>query len=271
MYDPFTGTGSILLAAAFFGAMTMGADIDMRVLRDGKIEAAAKDGSGGGARVTTWSNFDDAALARPLALLRADLAAPPFRRNLPPWAHALICDPPYGVRAGGRKSGGRRLDETGAPKPIPEHLRATHIPSTAFYPLAECVADLLDAAAAALLPRGRLVYFFPASLAEDFPDALPSHPCLELVANSQQLLSTKFGRRLITMRKVRDWYPGARAEARAAAAAVAAEAEAAAAASVAARAARGLHPHAGGAWSNGLGAPADAALPVIPSFRSKRT
>jgi tRNA G10 N-methylase Trm11 len=271
VYDPFTGTGSILLAAAFFGAMTMGADIDMRVLRDGKFEAAAKDGSGGGARVTTWSNFDDAALARPLALLRADLAAPPFRRNLPPWAHALICDPPYGVRAGGRKSGGRRLDETGAPKPIPEHLRATHIPSTAFYPLAECVADLLDAAAAALLPRGRLVYFFPASLAEDFPDALPSHPCLELVANSQQLLSTKFGRRLITMRKVRDWYPGARAEARAAAAAVAAAAEAAAAASVAARAARGLHPHAGGAWSHGLGAPADAALPFIPSFRSKRT
>lgn len=36
MYDPFVGTGSILVAAAHFGAHTMGADIDIRVVRDGE-------------------------------------------------------------------------------------------------------------------------------------------------------------------------------------------------------------------------------------------
>ena len=36
VYDPFVGTGSILVAAAYYGAYTLGADIDIRVVRDGK-------------------------------------------------------------------------------------------------------------------------------------------------------------------------------------------------------------------------------------------
>ncbi len=35
--DPFVGTGSMLVAAAAVGAVTMGADIDMRVIRLGKV------------------------------------------------------------------------------------------------------------------------------------------------------------------------------------------------------------------------------------------
>ncbi|GKD26799.1 tRNA (guanine(10)-N2)-methyltransferase, partial [Tanacetum coccineum] len=46
VYDPFVGTGSILVAAAHFGAMTMGADIDIRVVRDGR-----------GPDCNVWSNF----------------------------------------------------------------------------------------------------------------------------------------------------------------------------------------------------------------------
>ena len=36
VFDPFAGTGSILIAAAHLGAHTLGTDIDIRVLRDGK-------------------------------------------------------------------------------------------------------------------------------------------------------------------------------------------------------------------------------------------
>lgn len=36
MYDPFVGTGSMLVAAAHHRAVTLGADIDMRVIRLGK-------------------------------------------------------------------------------------------------------------------------------------------------------------------------------------------------------------------------------------------
>ena len=37
VYDPFVGTGSILIAAAHHGAMTLGADIDPRVISVGKV------------------------------------------------------------------------------------------------------------------------------------------------------------------------------------------------------------------------------------------
>ncbi len=37
VYDPFVGTGSILIAAAHHGAMTLGADIDPRVISLGKV------------------------------------------------------------------------------------------------------------------------------------------------------------------------------------------------------------------------------------------
>ena len=33
MLDPFCGTGSMLVAAACFGATTIGGDIDIRILR----------------------------------------------------------------------------------------------------------------------------------------------------------------------------------------------------------------------------------------------
>ena len=47
VFDPYVGTGSILVAAAHLGAHTLGCDIDMRVIRDGKQVSA-------GRRVTIW-------------------------------------------------------------------------------------------------------------------------------------------------------------------------------------------------------------------------
>ncbi|GJM85256.1 hypothetical protein PR202_ga01691 [Eleusine coracana subsp. coracana] len=101
VYDPFVGTGSILVAAAHFGAMTMGADIDIRVVRDGR-----------GPDCNVWSNFEQVLAIRWLVgvgfldlLLIFD---------------AIICDPPYGVRAGGRKSVLRGEDGSSNTQ-FPEH------------------------------------------------------------------------------------------------------------------------------------------------------
>ena len=66
---------------------------------------------------------------------------------------AIVCDPPYGVRAGGTK-----LEA----KPRTNHLDPVdHIPSTTPYSLSECLWDLLDTAARLLIPGARLVYFLP--------------------------------------------------------------------------------------------------------------
>ena len=129
-FDPFVGTGSILLAAAENGAHTMGTDIDMRVIKLGKRDKRT------GEQLNPWTNFKDYGLELPVGLLRADLHRLPFRRNLTEWFDAILADPPYGVRAGGRKS-----------KSIPDikiENRANHIASTSPYQLGECLRDLVE-------------------------------------------------------------------------------------------------------------------------------
>ncbi|KAK3012188.1 hypothetical protein RJ639_010883 [Escallonia herrerae] len=196
VYDPFVGTGSILVAAAHFGAMTMGADIDIRIVRDGR-----------GPECNVWSNFKQYGLQMPLSLLRADNNLPPWRSGLKEVFDAIICDPPYGVRAGGRKSGGRKLLKgIKGPYTVPEDKRTDHIPSTAAYSLAECVHDLLDLAARMLVIGGRLVYFYPVLRDNDSIDTnFPEHPCFELVAACEQMLSLRYSRVLLTMVKTRPY------------------------------------------------------------------
>lgn len=65
----------------------------------------------------------------------------------------------------------------------------------------ECLRDLLDMSAKLLRPGGRLVYFMPAAPEVYREEEIPRHPALRRIANSEQVLSTKFSRRLITMEK----------------------------------------------------------------------
>ncbi|KAF3454426.1 hypothetical protein FNV43_RR04873 [Rhamnella rubrinervis] len=192
VYDPFVGTGSVLVAAAHFGAMTMGADIDIRVVRDGR-----------GPDHNVWSNFKQYGLQMPIALLRADNNLPPWRPGLKEIFDAIICDPPYGVRAGGRKSGGRKLLKGAvSPYTVPDEKRTDHIPSTAPYCLVECVHDLLDLAARMLVMGGRLVFFYPVLREDDSAENhFPEHPCFKLISSSEQILSSRYSRVLLTMVK----------------------------------------------------------------------
>ena len=50
--DPFAGTGSVLVAAAARGAAVVGADIDVRVIRDGKADKSGV--ASGGVPHRTW-------------------------------------------------------------------------------------------------------------------------------------------------------------------------------------------------------------------------
>ena len=207
VYDPFVGTGSLLVPAAHFGAVTLGADIDIRVVQHGKLApmkgdpraewARPKDG-----KLDVWSNFRAYGLPLPAGLLRMDAHLSPLRSDLGGLLHAIICDPPYGVRAGGRKSGGRRRNMT----PIPEECKEKHIPSTAPYQLSECLLDLLDFAARMLIPGGRLVYFLPSyhGLTND-TEHVPPHPALRRLFVCEQPLQQRYSRKLVVMEKAGPW------------------------------------------------------------------
>ncbi len=93
---------------------------------------------------------------------------------------AVLADPPYGVRAGGKKS---------VPKPYTVEDPNTHIAATEPYTLGECLRDLLDMSARMLRVGSRLCYFMPASPETYSEEEIPRHPALKMVANCEQVLA----------------------------------------------------------------------------------
>ena len=250
--DPCAGTGSIPLAAAARGAWCVGADIDAAALwgrpaaraarkrRESGVDAHAVGATGarvtatGGARYEAGpagsaaaaaaakgapagvaDNFAAARLA-PAAFLVADMGRLPLTRGpADGGVDAVIADPPYGVRAGGRtQAHAAAAADAGAPThppPTPARKPARAgtrfrvqggIAPTAPYSLADCLSDLLCGAARRLRPAGRLVYFLPTAAGDIPPSHIPSHPALRLVTVCEQPLTRWYSRRLVVMEKV---------------------------------------------------------------------
>eukprot|EP01037_Dinobryon_pediforme_P018667 gene18667-18965_t len=92
----------------------------------------------------------------------------------------IVTDPPYGIRAGAKKSGELlyRIDE---------ERRKDHIPAVQPYPVEEVMLDLLHTAATSLVCGGVLTYLIPTTY--DFgTEDLPVHPCLNLLQVCHQPL-----------------------------------------------------------------------------------
>lgn len=200
--DPFVGTASILVPCAQWGALCFGSDIDARILS-------------GKAGKSPHTNFNAYALPRP-ELMKADLTQFPFRKpnnthNDLPLGNtertdldeeglfdAIVTDPPYGIRAGGRKSGNGQEDV----RPVPEEFWGNHFPQTQSYHPRDVMADLLNFAARVLVNRGRLVYLLPTPYDFDMTLDCPQHPQLRLLSISEQPINSKYSRRLVTMEKL---------------------------------------------------------------------
>ena len=175
VFDPFVGTASLLIACAHFGAAVVGADIDWRTLH-GLTKGARADGQDGGdpaeeaeaeqredgnaastarSRCPILDNFRHYGLPRP-ELLCSDQSLPVWERE--GVFDAIVSDPPYGVRAGARRSGRKEGAEV---KPVSDEWRQCHIPASQQYDVEDAVDDLLDMAAKTLRLKGRLVYLLP--------------------------------------------------------------------------------------------------------------
>lgn len=141
VWDCFVGTGSLLVAASAHGAFCIGSDIDKRVLRGEK-----KGKQVGSIR----GNFDQYQM-KPPELVRMDLSNLLLRSI--PLFDGILCDPPYGIRAGARKTRSSATDNE-----IPAD---THSGNTVVYDPDDVIIDLLDTAARLLTLGGRLAYLFP--------------------------------------------------------------------------------------------------------------
>lgn len=204
--DPFVGTGSILVALAHFGGRCFGSDIDNRVLH-GQMYAGGGDRS---IKRSIRDNFLDYNLELP-ELIRIDnhlidrhLRNVPIIENIEEsnccnsigLFDCIVTDPPYGIRAGARKSGKKHPINY----VVPDELRSNHIPPTQVYDVEEVMLDLLHTAAKYLVVGGKLVYLIPTTY--DFTENdLPKHPCLRLVQLCQQELSSRHGRHCVVVKK----------------------------------------------------------------------
>eukprot|EP01128_Nolandella_sp_AFSM9_P005094 TRINITY_DN2415_c0_g1_i2.p1 TRINITY_DN2415_c0_g1~~TRINITY_DN2415_c0_g1_i2.p1 ORF type:complete len:472 (-),score=51.50 TRINITY_DN2415_c0_g1_i2:264-1652(-) len=194
VFDPFVGTGSFLISAAAFGAYTLGGDIDIRVLK-----GRADD-------VGLGTNFEQYGLSHlHQGVVRFDMSKNDLFRDHSLF-DAIITDPPYGVRAGARKvymskevTPQKQNEAEGRPNP--------HYAQTVPYSVPDVLCDLIEFSARTLVHGGHLSYWLPTT--PGYTDAdLPTHPCLEVVSNSEQPLNKRWSRRLITMKKISAFIPG---------------------------------------------------------------
>ncbi|KAM0788686.1 hypothetical protein ACM66B_002783 [Microbotryomycetes sp. NB124-2] len=194
-YDPFAGTGSMLLTAAAFGATVFGSDIDGRQMRGKKT--SIRDNArqyGIENRILDCSTFD--------------LTQHPFRTG--ELFDAIVTDPPYGVRAGakrlGRKEGAREVTPILLPGREDEglsHQLPDYVPPSVPWEMSSVINSLLSYSLYLLKPGGRLVFFLPTNNEEYRDVDVPRVPGMKLVANSSQDFG-KWARRLITMEKLED-------------------------------------------------------------------
>ena len=104
--DPFVGTGSLLVPPSHYKAQCFGCDLDVRVLRGysvGYTRKSEDDKTPQKMQGNIFSNFDDYNFPRP-QIIRQDINKPAFRKKNFLF-DAIVCDPPYGWRAGVRKTG----------------------------------------------------------------------------------------------------------------------------------------------------------------------
>ncbi|KAB8748951.1 hypothetical protein FH972_026502 [Carpinus fangiana] len=189
IYDPFVGTGSFAVTAAFFGSKVFGSDIDARSIR-GVPDCNLLTNF---VQYQSQHNFLDSFIS--------DLVHTPLRRAQ--ILDGIICDPPYGIREG-PKTLGYREGKTAAPvtiDDIPAHMRDGWVPPKRPYGFDDMMQDVLDFGFDMLVDHGRLSVWMPTANDEDSDLPVPSHPGLAIISICTQHFN-KWSRRLLTYRRL---------------------------------------------------------------------
>ncbi|KAF3691652.1 tRNA (guanine(10)-N2)-methyltransferase -like protein [Channa argus] len=198
VFDPFVGTGSLLVACSHFGAYVCGTDIDYNTIH-GKGRSSRKNQKWRGPDENIRANLRQYGTEKMyLDVMVSDASKPVWREAA--LFDAIITDPPYGIRESTRRTGSHR-DIT---KPAESIYVESHVPVSQAYHLSDIFSDLLNFSAHHLVMGGRLVYWLPVYRPEYCDEMVPLHPCLRLISNCEQTLSSHTSRRLITMEKIKE-------------------------------------------------------------------
>uniref|UniRef100_A0A8D0GCG2 tRNA (guanine(10)-N(2))-methyltransferase TRMT11 n=1 Tax=Sphenodon punctatus TaxID=8508 RepID=A0A8D0GCG2_SPHPU len=198
VFDPFVGTGSLLIASAHFGAYVCGTDIDYNTVH-GLGKASRKNQKWRGPDENIRANLRQYGLEKYyIDALVSDASQAIWRKRM--LFDAVITDPPYGIRESTRR--------TGLQKEVVRSIEGgteNRISVSSNYHLSDLFFDLLNFAAQYLVMGGRLVYWLPVYKPEYTEEIIPQHSCLKLISNCEQTLSSHTSRHLITMEKVKEF------------------------------------------------------------------
>merc|ERR1719209_2650750 len=139
VFDPFVGTGSLLVAAAHHGAFVAGADIDYKCLH-GIGKSSRHDQKYRQKDENIQANFHQYSLDhRFLDVLISDSSRVCLRAEA--LFDAIITDPPYGIREASLKVGTHKVDYT-----LPtEYLeQGMHFPEKIQNDLGDSYCDLFN-------------------------------------------------------------------------------------------------------------------------------
>ncbi|XP_061395096.1 tRNA (guanine(10)-N2)-methyltransferase homolog [Musca vetustissima] len=194
VFDPFVGTGSLLVSAAKFGGYVLGADIDFMMLharaRPSRITQKVREKDESiRANLKQYGCHD-----RYMDVVVADFSNPLWTEKLK--FDSIITDPPYGIRESTEK-----VETKANVKQNSKNPDVPHYPSTSHYALQHLYKDLLVFSAKHLTIGGRLVCWLPFHKDDYSEKMVPRHPNLNLIANSEQPLSGHTARRLLTYEK----------------------------------------------------------------------
>jgi len=194
--DPFVGSGSLLVAAAYFGGYVCGTDINYLTLH-GKSKPSRCNEKRRAADECVAANLAQYGLgSQYLDVIVADSALPLWKHQ--PLFDAIITDPPYGIREATERIGSLKMNV------IKEEYLQNHIPSRKEYNLQELCTDLLRYSAVQLVLGGRLVYWLPVYNSDFVDSNVPAHACFKLISICKQDLTAHSSRCLITMVKIRE-------------------------------------------------------------------
>ncbi|KAL0238344.1 hypothetical protein GEMRC1_012817 [Eukaryota sp. GEM-RC1] len=186
VFDPFMGTASTLIPVYHFKAIPFGSDLDSKVLLTHPKTHLGP---------LCYKNFDQYLLPHP-DIYQADITFPFIRSNT---LDAVLTDPPYGIRAGGRgktrKNGnGTKNQRTGA-------YTNRLVDFECLDPL-DLIRTMQKSCFPLLRTGKRLCYWLPQ------PDCItlepPVEPGYQVVADCLQPCTSVFNRRLIVLEKLID-------------------------------------------------------------------
>ena len=182
--DPFAGTGSILIACSALKGLCFGSDIDLRVLQGysvGRKNEKEIEGTDVIQRYDIFANFKYYNLPKP-CIAAMDLAYPLFKNNT---FDAIVCDPPYGIKAGSKKTKAikdrkKRNDEDA--KEFSNEQRVGIFTKKEGFGVNKIYYTLLENASKLLKIGGRIVFLFHTdSSYDDEYNKFPEHECFEFV------------------------------------------------------------------------------------------